>query len=148
SRQFALTFAVCVSLTTPLLAQWIKYPTAGVPRTAGGKPNLEAPAPRMQDGKPDFSGVWGTDDFVPCAQRLNARYKDCGLELPISSLALTAAAYTPGGLPYRPGKAAVLKKRIAESSKDDPHAQCLPAPFLRRTAYHTCKSSYTFLACL
>jgi len=131
SRQFALTFAVCVSLPTPLLAQWIKYPTAGVPRTAGGKPNLEAPAPRMQDGKPDFSGVWGTDDFVPCAQRLNARYKDCGLELPISRFALDIAADMPGGLPYRPGKADVLKKRIAESSKDDPHAQCLPDTFLR-----------------
>ena len=39
-------------------AQWINYPTRGIPRTADGKPNLSASAPKMADGKPDFSGVW------------------------------------------------------------------------------------------
>jgi hypothetical protein len=42
----------------PLTAQWPSRPTAGVPRTADGKPNLAAPAPRAVDGKPDLSGVW------------------------------------------------------------------------------------------
>ena len=27
-------------------AQWLKYPTPGIPRTADGKPDLSAPAPR------------------------------------------------------------------------------------------------------
>lgn len=44
--------------------QWIDYKTAGVPRTADGKPNLAAPAPRM-NGKPDFSGLWQTDASPP-----------------------------------------------------------------------------------
>src|ERR1700676_3882986 len=38
-------------------AQWLNYPTPGTPRTKDGKPNLTAPAPRL-DGKPDLSGVW------------------------------------------------------------------------------------------
>jgi len=31
-------------------AQWLNYPTPGVPRTADGKPDLSAPAPRTADG--------------------------------------------------------------------------------------------------
>jgi hypothetical protein len=31
---------------------------AGTPRTAGGKPDLTAPARRTADGKPDLTGVW------------------------------------------------------------------------------------------
>jgi hypothetical protein len=39
-------------------AQWLDHPTAGIPRTADGKPNLKAPAPRTPDGRPDLSGLW------------------------------------------------------------------------------------------
>ena len=35
----------------PAAAQWLNYPTPGLPRTVDGKPNLSAPAPRMADGK-------------------------------------------------------------------------------------------------
>ena len=45
-----------VALGTSVHAQWLKYPTAGVPRTLAGKPDLAAPAPRTADGKPDLSG--------------------------------------------------------------------------------------------
>ena len=47
-----------VAVSSPLAAQWLNYPTPGIPRTAAGKPNLAAPAPRTADGKPDLSGVW------------------------------------------------------------------------------------------
>jgi hypothetical protein len=39
-------------------AQWLKYPTPGIPRGPDGKPNLTAPAPRTPDGKLDLSGLW------------------------------------------------------------------------------------------
>jgi hypothetical protein len=39
-------------------AQWLNYPTPGIPRLADGKPDLFAPAPRTADGKPDLSGIW------------------------------------------------------------------------------------------
>ena len=53
--------AVAVLLCTmafPGFAQWLNYPTPGVPRTRDGKPNLTAPVPRTRDSKPDLSGIW------------------------------------------------------------------------------------------
>src|SRR5258708_10507387 len=64
--QVLVTFAFVIVGTplasTHLAAQWLKYPTAGVPRKADGKVDMSAPSPRMADGKPDFSGVWMTGE--------------------------------------------------------------------------------------
>src|SRR5438132_80287 len=50
---------LAIMLAAPALqAQWLNYPTAGVPRLPNGQPNLSAPAPRTPDGKPDLSGLW------------------------------------------------------------------------------------------
>src|SRR5205807_340905 len=55
----ALAIAILtVALSAPLSAQWLHQPTAGIPRTPDGKPNLAASAPRTSDGKPDLSGLW------------------------------------------------------------------------------------------
>jgi hypothetical protein len=54
----AVALAGVCALPTTLRAQWINYPTAGIPRTKDGKPNLKAPAPRTREGKPDLSGIW------------------------------------------------------------------------------------------
>src|SRR5271157_2217873 len=50
--------ATATLLASAASAQWINYPTAGIPRTPDGKPDLAAPAPRTGDGKPDLSGLW------------------------------------------------------------------------------------------
>src|SRR5438552_3222178 len=53
------TQLLAIILAAPALqAQWLNYPTAGVPRLPNGQPNLSAPAPRTPDGKPDLSGLW------------------------------------------------------------------------------------------
>ena len=57
--QFAMTkaarFVFGVLAAAPLGAQWVNYPTPGIPRLLDGKPNLSAPAPRTTNGKPDLS---------------------------------------------------------------------------------------------
>ena len=57
----SLTLSVCaaaLALTATVSAQWPRYSPPGVPKTAEGKPDLTAPAPRAADGHPDLSGVW------------------------------------------------------------------------------------------
>src|SRR5580704_5118131 len=48
--------AIVMALGAP--GQWLNYPTAGLPRTPDGKPDLAAPTPKTGDGKPDLSGIW------------------------------------------------------------------------------------------
>jgi hypothetical protein len=122
----ALVVIVLMCLPSIAFGQWLHYPTADVPRTKDGKPNLNAPSPRLPGGKPDFSGIWLTATRVPCTPGAEGGFFDCGLELPISPLAFDLGANLPGGLPYQPWAAALVKQRVADSSKDDPHVRCLP----------------------
>ena len=105
--------------------QWLRYPTADVPRTSDGKPDLTAPAPRLPDGKPDFSGVWGTAVKNPCRPEVN-QFLVCGSELPGSPLGGNIGRGVQGGLPYQPWAEALAKQRTADLNKDDPHARCMP----------------------
>ena len=105
------------------VAQWLHYPTDGVPRKADGKPDLTAPAPRLPDGKPDLSGIWLTAVKNPCNP---ASFIQCGLEIGGSPLALDLGRDLPGGLPYHPSVVDMVKQRAASNSKDDPHVRCLP----------------------
>ena len=52
----SLVLVVCCLSVTVAQAQWLNYPTPGVPRTKDGKVNLTAPMPKTADGKPDLSG--------------------------------------------------------------------------------------------
>ena len=57
-QNIAVAAAFAFLLSIPAAAQWLDYPTPGIPRLANGKANLAAPAPRTPDGKPDLSGNW------------------------------------------------------------------------------------------
>ena len=91
-------------LAMPIAAQWISYPSPGIPRTKDGKPDLSAPAPRTPDGKPDFSGIW---------------------EVPTHKYLENLASDSPdvGMLPWA---AKLYKERQENEGKDRPSARCLP----------------------
>jgi hypothetical protein len=104
SRKLAVALSLCTAGVLP--AQWLNQPTAGIPRTRDGKPNLAAPAPKTADGKPDLSGLW----------RL-------GVEIGIS--ANITADLPPGAV--QPWAAALSKKRMEDFGKDDPEITgCIP----------------------
>ena len=116
--------AVAVLMCAPVHAQWLTYPTAGIPRTADGKPKMDAPAPKGPDGKPELSGMWGAEKTRPCAP-------DGCDDMQISEQFLDIGWHVPGGLPYQAWAAAIVKKRTAELRKDDPQSQCLPTGIVR-----------------
>jgi hypothetical protein len=59
SRALSVVAGLClVVAASPAGAQWPKRIASGIPLTADGKPNLEAPTPKAVDGLPDLSGVW------------------------------------------------------------------------------------------
>jgi hypothetical protein len=100
-----VVFAIILSaMTTPLAAQWVDYPTPGIPRTADGKPNLTTPAPRTADGKPDLSGIW---------QRISLKYERN-----------IAADLKPGEI--QPWAEALVRQRAEDLQKDHMSVQCLP----------------------
>jgi hypothetical protein len=117
-------FLVLTGASQSASAQWLHYPTPGIPRTPDGKPNLSAPAPRAPDGKPDFSGIWGWEDNRPCPAegcpdaKVGQEFFNFGWSL-------------KDGLPYQPWAADLVKARRAASSKDDPQSRCLPRGALR-----------------
>jgi hypothetical protein len=113
--RIALALVLCVAPAAH--AQWLTYPTPGIPRLADGKPNLTAPAPRAADGKPDLSGMWQVAKLLPC----NDVTLIC-TDLPIGPQFLNMGAGVPGGLPYQPW----AKERLAtKGPADDPYTRCL-----------------------
>jgi hypothetical protein len=118
-------FLAAIVAPTVGFAQWLHYPTADVPRKADGSPNLTARAPRLSNGKPDFSGIWHTSRILPCTPEIG-RFIECGTEIGGSPLALDLGTDLPGGLPYQPWAAALAKERKADLGVDDPHVRCLP----------------------
>jgi len=115
-------------LSTAGAAQWLHYPTADVPRTRDGTPNLSAPAPRLANGRPDFSGVWENDGYDPNrAEGLAGG--------PPKTAFFDIANGMSGAPPYQPWAAELAKKRRAEFSKDNPDARCLPLGALQMMAH-------------
>ncbi|HTB18502.1 MAG TPA: hypothetical protein VK708_10305 [Bryobacteraceae bacterium] len=88
-----------------LQAQWLNYPTPGIPRLPNGQPNFAAPAPQAPDGKPDLSGVWN---------RLSPKYR-----------INIVADLKPGEI--QPWAKELASQRMENFGKDSMGALCLPA---------------------
>ena len=109
---------VFAATPTALLAQYLGYPTPGVPKTADGKPDLTAPAPRGPDGKPDLSGMWGWINVgKPCGAACN--------DTQVSREFINLAASLKDPLPYQPWAADLVKKRRVQQGLD-PNVHCMP----------------------
>ncbi len=116
-RLVSICIGLTISVVDPAAAQWLNYPTPGIPRTADGKPDLTAPAPRMPDGKPDFSGMWRVENLLPCDD-----VRRMCTDLPISTQFGNLGAGLQPGAPYRPwAEERIKNKGIA----DDPYTRCL-----------------------
>jgi len=97
------TAVLILMIAAPLAAQWINYPSPGLPRKADGTPNLSAPTPRTADGKPDFSGAW---------EHLNAR---------------TTAHYLDHiDIPWQPWFRKVYQQNLDDNGFNNPESRCLP----------------------
>ena len=100
----ALAAMFAVLLTEPVPAQWLNYPTPGIPRLPDGKANLAAPVPRTPDGKPDLSGIWSGAGPL---YRFNI-----------------AQDLQPEDI--QPWAEALFLQRVRDSRKDSPLAKCMP----------------------
>jgi hypothetical protein len=126
-RRVRLGFVLIAIVALPALgfAQWLRYPTADVPKKSDGTPDLTAATPRLPDGKPDFSGLWHAANPNRCVPG-TSRFVECGVEIGGSPLGGNLGRNLPGGLPYRPEAAKLAQARRADDSRDDPHVRCLP----------------------
>ena len=111
-----------------LSAQWLNYPTAGLPKKPDGSPNLSAPAPHAKDGKPDLSGIWAPARRRPLDEGLEGQLNATGPFWDFGSV-------VPGGLPYQPWAAEVRNKRFADHSKDNPDVNCMPLGILQMNTH-------------
>jgi hypothetical protein len=101
-------------------------------KTPAGTPNLEAPAPKLADGKtPDLSGIWDAEKR-PCNEataRLGCIDAQFGIPIGID-IAVRGdgdpRTKEPDPVPYQPWAQTLVAQRQADFGKDDPSARCLP----------------------
>ena len=115
--QFGILVVLVLAATTAS-AQWLHYPTAGIPRTRDGKPNLTAPAPKTRDHQPDLSGLWLPEND-PATKGTN------GESLP--KLFIDVGRGTnPGELSMQPWAQALMTARSRNFQSEDPLTACKP----------------------
>jgi hypothetical protein len=94
-------------LSVSAWAQWRNAPEPDAPRTADGEVDMEAPPPRLPNGRVDLQGIWMPDD--------NRYIRDLALDLGDDKV------------PYRPWARRLFDERKdGLHSGEDPDAHCLP----------------------
>jgi hypothetical protein len=96
-------------------AQWLNYPTPGIPRLPNGRPDLSAPTPRTAENKPDLSGIWTKD---------TPGFLDYFYDL--------AKDLKPGDVVMTPWARTIAEQRESRNHVDDPWGYCLAPPGVPR----------------
>ena len=89
-----------------------------MPRTADGKVDMNAPARRTADGKPDLSGFWMPADAVKHLLNLAADMK-------------------PGEVPLQPWADGALQGAHRQQRQGPSGVRCCPRAFRKRTTSRT-----------
>jgi hypothetical protein len=126
-------FVVFALLSTGARAQWMHYPTPGIPRTRDGKPKLSGPSPRASGGKPDLSGLWQVEPtpsdemtrlFGPDIYALSVPGDD---PLNFSKYVFSILAdFKPEDAPIRPEAAQIAQRHMKDAGIGNPTTQCQP----------------------
>ena len=106
--------AALIALVASAQAQWIYHPEPGLPRTADGSLDVNAPTPRLGNDKPDLSGLWEHDN-------------------PLKYLS-NIAADLEGDVPFQPWARELFEERVARRGADDPNNFCLPTGIVEKHA--------------
>ncbi len=130
NQRLFILFAI---LSTGAQAQWLNFPTPGIPRLKGGKPNLSARAPRTADGKPDLSGVWMHEPTtVAEIKRLFGNQFDDDIKTNGPGMEIGTQHkygfnilidYKLGESPLRPEGAEIMRQNSAKYNPADPCAE-------------------------
>ena len=108
-----LVVAAVLMMSTSIAAQWLKHPTADIPRTADGKADLAAPAPRQANGKPVLAGLWRPAPGIVGDMTRGMKKGEV--------------------VPFQPWAEALFQERRANDSRDDPTARCVVGGVPRST---------------
>ena len=127
-RRSVAVLLIAIACCASLGAQWLDHPTKGIARTADGKPNLSAPAPRTAQGGIDLSGIWQAEpDPDDKGEGVG------GLQLPKYMIDMTRDL--KGNVPFQPWAKRRYQQHQANKLRDNPMIKCQPAGVPRLAAY-------------
>ena len=127
-RNYAIVAVLITVAVAGAEAQWLNHRDPRTPRMPDGRPNLSAPAPRL-NGKPDLSGLWQAER-TPLSEWVRV----LGPGLPQIQPDLNDVTkhflnvfwdMNPAEWPLRPEAAALTEQR-QKSGRDFQTAYCLP----------------------